>query len=217
MRLVIGESPALSFRFHALAACAAASLLALSTANAAEPLKTSALSLQTGGAMPADQQALGFEHADLKFKILPDRKAIEGEATLTLTAKASLDKLVLDFDRVFTIRKLTVDGKALKPSAWSNPEGRLTITLPRKVAKGRSVTVVIAYDGVPLEAKKAPWDGGFVWSKTETGEPWIATAVQGVGCDIFWPCIDYPTGEPKLVDMHITVPAGLVARPTACS
>jgi aminopeptidase N len=211
MRLVIGESPALSFRFHALAACAAASLLALSTANAAEPLKTSELSLQTGGAIPAAQQALGFEHADLKFKILPARKAIEGEATLTLTAKASLDKLVLDFDRVFTIRKLTVDGKALKPSAWSNPEGRLTITLPRKVAKGRSVTVVIAYDGVPLEAKKAPWDGGFVWSKTETGEPWIATAVQGVGCDIFWPCIDYPTGEPKLVDMHITVPAGLVA------
>jgi aminopeptidase N len=73
------------------------------------------------------------------------------------------------------------------------------------------VTVAITYDGVPHEAKKAPWDGGFVWAKTETGEPWIATAVQGDGCDLFWPCIDYPTGEPKLVDLHITVPAPLVA------
>ncbi|WP_199743545.1 M1 family metallopeptidase [Caulobacter sp. 602-1] len=200
----------LSFRIFA--ACAA-SLLALSTATswAAEPLKTSELSLQTGGPMPAEQQALGFEHADLKFKILPDKKAIEGEATLTFTAKAPLDKLVLDFDRVFTIRKLTIDGKALKPAAWTNPEGRMTITLPHEVAKGRSVTAVITYDGVPLEAKRAPWDGGFVWSKAPTGEPWIATAVQGDGCDIFWPCIDYPTGEPKLVDLHITVPAPLVA------
>ena len=201
--------------FRTLAAAGAASLLALSAgapvAWAAEPLKTSELSLSTGGPMPAEQQSLGFEHADLKFKILPDRKAIEGEATLTFTAKAPLDKLVLDFDRVFTIRKLTIDGKALKPSAWSNPEGRMTITLPRKVAKGRQVTVVVAYDGVPLEAKKAPWDGGFVWGKAPTGEPWIATAVQGDGCDIFWPCIDYPTGEPKLVDLHITVPAPLVA------
>ena len=200
----------MSFRIFA---ASAASLLALSTATswAAEPLKTSELSLQTGGPMPAEQQALGFEHADLKFKILPDKKAIEGEATLTFTAKAPLDKLVLDFDRVFTIRKLTIDGKALKPTAWSNPEGRMTITLPHAVAKGRSVTAVITYDGVPLEAKRAPWDGGFVWSKAPTGEPWIATAVQGDGCDIFWPCIDYPTGEPKLVDLHITVPAPLVA------
>ena len=198
--------------FRILAACAA-SFLALSTAAisstwAAEPLKTSELSLQTGGPMPVEQQALAFDHADLKFKILPDKKAIEGEATLTFTAKASLTKLVLDFDRVFAIRKLTIDGKA---ATWTNPEGRMTIALPRKVAKGKAVTVVVAYDGVPLEAKRAPWDGGFVWSKAPTGEPWIATAVQGDGCDIFWPCIDYPTGEPKLVDLHITVPAPLVA------
>lgn len=203
----------MSVRIRALAACAA-SLLALSITTsdlAAEPLKTSPQSLETGGAMPAEQQALAFDHADLKFKIFPDKKAIEGEATLTFTAKSPLDKLVLDFDRVFAISKLTIDGKALKPSAWTNPEGRMTITLPRRVAKGKAVTVAIAYAGVPLEAKRAPWDGGFVWSKTETGEPWIATAVQGDGCDLFWPCIDYPTGEPKLVDLHITVPAPLVA------
>ncbi len=197
--------------FRNCAAASAASLLALSAAHAAEPLKTSALSLETGGPMPAEQAALAFDHADLKFKILPDQKAIEGEATLTFTAKAPLTKLVVDFDRVFAISKLTIDGKALKPSAWTNPEGKMTITLPRTVAKGKSVTLAVTYAGAPLEAKRAPWDGGFVWSKTESGEPWIATAVQGDGCDIFWPCIDYPTGEPKLVDLHITVPAPLVA------
>ncbi|MCY1648216.1 M1 family metallopeptidase [Caulobacter sp. SL161] len=204
-------SRSLSRRIRVIAACAVSVLALVATGASAESLKTSPLSLETGGAMPAEQQALAFDHADLKLKILPEKKAIEGEATLTFTARSRLDKLVVDFDRVFTIRKLTIDGKALKPDAWSNPEGRLTVTLPRKVAKGRSVTLVITYDGVPHEAKRAPWDGGFVWGKTETGEPWIATAVQGDGCDLFWPCIDYPTGEPKLVDLHITVPAPLVA------
>jgi aminopeptidase N len=206
----------LSAHTRAIAALGAASLLVLASAahaadTPAKPPETSVLSLDTGGPMPAEQAALAFDHADLAFKIIPDRKAIEGKAILTLTAKAPLDKLVLDFDRIFAIKALTIDGKALSSKAWSNPEGRLSITLPRKLAKGRSVVVAITYDGVPHEAKKAPWDGGFMWSKTETGEPWIATAVQGEGCDLFWPCIDYPTGEPKLVDLHITVPAPLVA------
>jgi aminopeptidase N len=39
----------------------------------------------------------------------------------------------------------------------------------------------------------------------------VASAVQGEGCDLFWPCIDHPTGKAKLVDEHITVPAPLVA------
>ena len=39
----------------------------------------------------------------------------------------------------------------------------------------------------------------------------VATAVQGEGCDLFWPCIDHPQGEPLQVDQHISVPAPLVA------
>ena len=67
------------------------------------------------------------------------------------------------------------------------------------------------YHGQPHVAKKAPWDGGFVWSTTPDGKPWVASAVEGEGCDLFWPCIDHPMGKPKQVDEHITVPAPLVA------
>ena len=42
-------------------------------------------------------------------------------------------------------------------------------------------------------------------------QPWIASAVQGEGCDLFWPCIDHPQGEPDRVDLHITVPSDLSA------
>ncbi|HTL13755.1 MAG TPA: M1 family metallopeptidase, partial [Thermomonas sp.] len=36
-------------------------------------------------------------------------------------------------------------------------------------------------------------------------------AVEGEGCDLLWPCIDHPMGEPREVLQHVTVPTPLVA------
>lgn len=71
--------------------------------------------------------------------------------------------------------------------------------------------MTIYYSGKPHVAKHAPWDGGFVWSHSADGRPWMASAVQGEGCDLFWPCIDQPRGEPDLVDTFVTVPKNLAA------
>ncbi|MDB5455144.1 MAG: peptidase [Caulobacter sp.] len=176
-----------------------------------KPPATTALTLGSGGVMPPEQAAMALEHVDLKLKVYPDRKAIAGDATLTIVARAPLTTLVLDLDRNLPISAVRVDGQRLPRSAWRNPEGRLSLTPPRPLAAGDKAVVEIVYAGVPHVAKRAPWDGGFVWAKTPDGQPWIATAVEGEGCDLFWPCIDQPTGEPKLVDLHITVPAPLVA------
>ncbi|ALL15307.1 M1 family metallopeptidase [Caulobacter henricii] len=173
--------------------------------------KTTALTLGTGGEVPAEQRDMSLEHVDLSLRVIPARKAIEGDATLTIKARGPLSRLVLDLDRNLPVSLLALDGKPLAAGAWSNPEGRLTITLPAPLAKDETVKLRIRYAGVPHEAKRAPWDGGFVWKTTKSGEPWIATAVQGDGCDLFWPCIDQPMGEPRLVDLHISVPAPLVA------
>jgi aminopeptidase N len=67
----------------------------------------------------------------------------------------------------------------------------------------------VHYHGKPLEAERAPWDGGFVWSTTPSGKPWVATAIQGEGCDVWWPCKDHPAGEPKSADFYFTVPDDL--------
>ena len=118
---------------------------------------------------------------------------------------------MLDLDNNLPIDAVAVDGQPLAPAAYSNPDGRLAITLPRQVAAGALVAVRVRYHGAPHVAKHAPWDGGFVWSTTPDGQPWVASAVQGEGCDLFWPCIDHPMGKAKLVDQHISVPAPLVA------
>jgi len=188
-------------------ACAA---LSANAAGAAQPELT-ALTQDTGVPRTPEQAAVVFEHADLSFKVVPDRKRLEGDATLSFRATAALSKLVVDLDRNFEVSRVEVNGQVVAQGGWRNPDGRMSVDLPAPLAVGQQVKLRIVYAGQPHVATRAPWDGGFVWATAPTGEPWIATAVQGEGCDLFWPCIDHPQGEPLRVDQHITVPAPLVA------
>ncbi|WP_294087738.1 M1 family metallopeptidase [Sphingomonas sp.] len=166
---------------------------------------------RSGGPVDPDQAKLQFDHADLSLEVFPEKQAISGRAVLSFTARAPLDRLVLDLDRNLPVRGVAINGQTLKPGAWSNPEGRLTITLPRAAAAGEQVNARIDYAGTPHVAVNPPWDDGFVWTRTRDGKPWVATTAEGYGCDLFWPCLDFPKGEPRLVDLRITVPRGLVA------
>lgn len=191
--------------------CLFACLAAATVVAAKKQPRLTDLTQASGGAMVPEQAALEFEKADLSFRVDPARRRFDGDATLTFRAKAALPALLLDLDRQLAITEVSLGGRSLPASAWSNPEGRLRILLQVPLAAGESVSVRIRYGGKPHVASRAPWDGGFVWAKAPGGEPWVATAVQGEGCDLFWPCIDHPQGEPQLVDQHITVPAPLVA------
>ena len=180
-------------------------------ATHAEQAALSALTAKTGVPRAPEQEAVVFENADLQFKVDPSRKHLSGDATLTFKTSKPITRLVVDLDRDFAIESVSVDAQALPASAWSNPEGRMTVTLPKPLAADERAVLRIRYAGKPHVATRAPWDGGFVWAKAPTGEPWVVSAVQGEGCDLFWPCIDHPQGEPLQVDQHVTVPSPLVA------
>ncbi len=177
---------------------------------AAQPPLT-AFTAQSGLARAPEQEAVVFEHADLRFKVDPAQRRIDGDAALTFRATKPLAKLVVDLDTHYAVSSVSVDGKALPAAAWRNPEGRMTVDLPAPLAAGGKAVLRIVYGGKPHVANRAPWDGGFVWATAPTGEPWVASAIEGEGCDLLWPCIDHPEGEPLLVDEAITVPAPLVA------
>ena len=166
---------------------------------------------RSGGPVDPDQARLAFTAADLSFEVLPETEQLSGVAALSFTAKAPLDRLVVDLDRNLAIARIDIDGAAIPPGRWSNPAGKLTIMLPRRLPAGARFAARITYGGTPHVAVKAPWDDGMVWSRTPDGRTWFATTAEGYGCDLFWPCLDFPTGEPGLVTLHITVPRGLKA------
>lgn len=168
---------------------------------------SSAYSLKSGGVMPISQQGLIVKHAELAFKIKPAQKFIEGEATLTLITAKKRNEFSVDLDSVFNISEVRLNNQVLKPTQYTNPDGMLLVTQP----VSGEFTIAIKYHGQPRIPVNAPWDDGLMWETTPSGDPWIASTVQGGGCDIFWPCIDHPTAEPAKVDLHINVPKPLVA------
>lgn len=165
----------------------------------------------TGLPLTAQQRSVEFQAADLTFEVFPDKEAIRGHSVLTLKVLRPIRTIQFDLDRNLPIKAIAVGGQLLDQARWSNPDGRANVALPRAFNAGETLSLAIDYGGHPHVAKRAPWDGGFVWSHTPDGKPWVATAVEGEGCDLFWPCFDNSLVEVGTVDLHIVVPKGLVA------
>jgi aminopeptidase N len=189
----------------------AAVLLALSAPAAGKQAPLAERTKQSGLPLTEAQAATELPHLALSLTVDPRRKRIVGEARYRVRAKAPLDRVQFDLDPRFSISQIAVEGAPLPRTRWDNDGGLLSIELPTPLAAGTEVEVTIAYAGEPFVAVRAPWDGGFVWDKAPGGQPWIASAIQGEGCDMFWPCIDNPLSKIALLDLALRVPEPLVA------
>jgi len=167
--------------------------------------------VQSGIPLTADQKSVDFQTADLTFEVLPNEKRLNGHAILGFQVKAPITKIQFDLDPELPISALAADGQVLDTSKWANDDGLVTVNLPQPKRAGDRLTLDVTYGGRPHVAKRAPWDGGFVWAQTKDGRPWVATAVEGEGCDLFWPCFDNSLVEVGTVTQHIIVPKGLAA------
>lgn len=169
-----------------------------------------AVTMRSGGEIEPERAALRMEHVALNVWIAPERKRLSGVAELTLSTSITQTRLLIDLDKNFAVSTISIDGTPLKAGSWRNPDGRLVIDLPKPIPAGDRVVAKITYSGTPHEAVNAPWDDGFVWSSWQ-GKPWVATTAQGYGCDLFWPCLDFPAGEVPEIRLAITTPAGTQA------
>ncbi|NJC41362.1 aminopeptidase N [Brevundimonas alba] len=179
--------------------------------NAAGGPQASAFTLETDQPRTPEQEAVRFDKADVSITVLPEDKAMRGVTVLDFTVLSPVEALVVELDALFDVSDVQVDGQTIPRDRWSNPEGRMTIQLPRPLAAGETTALRIAYGGHPHTARRAPWNGGWVWATAPGGEPWIGTAVQLDGCDLIFPCIDNSNAEPGRVDLHLTAPSNLVA------
>lgn len=167
-----------------------------------------ALTMRSGGEIEAERAALRLEHVDLTLNVAAARRYLGGTAVLTLRTAIRQTRLLIDLDQNLAVSAIDIDGAKLPAGAWRNPEGRLMIDLPRPAPAGSRIVARIVYGGRPHEAVNAPWDDGIVWSSWQ-GKPWMATTAQGYGCDLFWPCLDFPAGEIPSIRIAITTRDGM--------
>lgn len=188
--------------FQTTLAVGAALVLA---ACATQPERNEIL-MDTGLPLTDNMRAYDVDRYTLRHEILIESQSIAGSATIAFDVLESMETLELNFDGHFDIDRVEADGAVL---TFRQTESKLFIDLARTLLPGESGRVTVFYAGRPVEASRPPWDGGFTWSQTPSGKPWIATSFQGEGCDIWWPCKDHPIDEPSGVDLYITVPGDL--------
>lgn len=146
---------------------------------------------------------INYYHLDIKLDI--DKKHISGSSQFKFTATRDFTKLQFDLFANLKVEKIVYKGKILP---YTRAFNAVFVTFPL-IKKGSKENFVVHYSGNPTVAKRAPWDGGVVFSKDDTGNPFVATACQGVGASIWWPNKDHQADEVDSMLISVSVPKGL--------
>jgi aminopeptidase N len=146
---------------------------------------------------------------DLHVDVDINNKSIAGSNEITYKETAAVKTMQIDLQKPMTLDSIIdAAGKALQFENDNNVwlvkmlnEDMMVSFLPR------TKKIKIYYHGVPKEAVKAPWDGGVVWNKDTNGNPFVATACEGLGASVWWPCKDHLSDEPdEGMTISITAP-----------
>jgi aminopeptidase N len=168
---------------------------------------------ESGGVLSAEQAAYDVKVYDLEVSVDVVNESIKGKLGLMALIVNPIDKFVLDLDSPLKVDMVWMidDKKQAKTLTFKRTEKQIWIDLPGKQKAGSTVRIFVTYAGKPRVAPNPPWVGGFVWSKTKDGKPWIATAVQMDGADLWFPVKDHPSDKADTARLHFTVPGDLVA------
>ena len=167
---------------------------------------------ETGGVLMYEQAAYDVKNYDITLKVNPAEKSIAGETIVTAKIVQPINWFILDLDTPLNVSETSaVENGKDKILSYERRGGKIWIKFPMTKQPDEMVSVKVKYAGIPRVAPRAPWVGGFVWSKTKSGEDWIATAIQNDGSDLIFPCKDHPSDEADTVGLHVTVPENLYA------
>ncbi|MDT3403188.1 M1 family metallopeptidase [Mucilaginibacter terrae] len=147
---------------------------------------------------------INYYHLDVKFDI--DKKYISGSNLFKFTATQNFTKLQFDLYANLKVEKVEYQGKELP---FTREAAAVFVTFPKAIIKGSKDEFTVYYSGNPTVAKRAPWDGGVVFTTDSLGKPYVATACQGAGASIWWPTKDHQADEVDSALISISVPKGL--------
>lgn len=147
---------------------------------------------------------------DLTIKPDYNNRSTEGKNSISykVISTKNTSSLQLDLQEPLIIDSVVLNSASLKftkdGNAWH-------IKMPAQ-NKGSVHTLDVYYSGKPHEAIRAPWDGGWTFTKDSLGRPWMTVTCQGLGASIWYPCKDHQSDEPDNgASLTMIVPDTLVA------
>lgn len=160
------------------------------------------------GSLRPERTCFDVQRYDLNITINPDERSIIGFNDITFTTVESIQKIQLDLFENMQVDSIVFNFKKL---TYSREFDAVFIDFPERLIVGTEHTLRFYYSGKPKVAKRAPWDGGFVYKKDSKGNPFIGVAVQGTGASLWYPVKDHQTDEPNRgASVKVAVPNGLM-------
>lgn len=143
----------------------------------------------------------------LSVNVSPDDSTFSGENLIQYRVLEPQQTMQIDLQPPMEISKITQNGVEQKLKRDGNV---WFVSLSKKQQKGEVLNLLVEFSGKPKASRRAPWDGGVSWKKDQKGRPFIATANQGDGASLWWPCKDHPYDEPDSMLISITFPEDLM-------
>lgn len=143
----------------------------------------------------------------LEVKVNPKDSSFEGRNTILFKSISEGERLQIDLQEPMRIIRITQDGQELK---YEQDGNAYFVTLHSIPAIKRTGQINVEFSGVPKKSKNPPWDGGVKWSSDSNEKLFMATANQGIGASLWWPCKDHMYDEVDSMLISVTVPKGLM-------
>ena len=146
---------------------------------------------------------------DLNIKVNIDEKSISGYNDITFKAAINKTKNIqIDLFENMVIDSIVFNNQQIP---FTREYNAVFLTFPQFLVQKFEKKIRVYYSGKPTIAKRAPWDGGFVFSNDKQGKPWVGVACQGDGASLWFPCKDSQSDEPDNgVSIKVAVPNGLM-------
>lgn len=146
---------------------------------------------------------------DLNIKIDPKAKTIVGFNDITFKPVENATAIQIDLFENMKVDSIVYNKRKL---SYDREFNAVFINFPTPLLKDMpEQSIRFYYSGKPIIARRAPWDGGFVFTQDSNGKDWIGVAVQGTGASLWYPVKDSQTDEPdRGASVKVAVPNGLM-------
>lgn len=143
----------------------------------------------------------------LNITVNPSDSTIQGTNKILYRVLDQFGVMQIDLQEPMKITSIVQEGRELSFKREGNV---YWIDMPEKLGKEKVYSLVISYEGRPRVSKRPPWTGGITWNRDSKDMPFVATANQGDGASLWWPCKDHMYDEPDSMLISVTVPANLM-------
>jgi aminopeptidase N len=147
---------------------------------------------------------INYYHLDVKINLAD--KSVNGSNEFAFTATQDFTKLQFDLFANLKIERISYKGAELPYTREANA---VFVTFPKAIKKGSKDKFTVFYGGNPPIARRPPWDGGFIFKKDKSGNPFVSVACQGLGASVWWPNKDHQSDEVDSMLISISVPKEL--------